>query len=51
MKGNPKITIDKLAEQICVSKTTLEREIRTMKDKKIIDHRGPNKSGYWVVKL
>jgi len=49
LKENPKITIKQLVEKIGVAKSTVEREIKSMKNKGLIKRMGSDKTGYWEV--
>ena len=51
MKNNPNITIEEMAKYVCVETRTIERNIKTLKEKEIIDRVGADKNGYWVVKI
>ena len=48
IKDNPYITVDQIVNKIGVSKSTIERELRSMKDKKI-KRVGSKKIGSWEV--
>ena len=41
--------IELAAEQIGVSRTTLNRHLRSLKDKGLIEKRGNRKSGTWII--
>ena len=49
MKENPQITIAEIVKKAKIPKRTVDRIIARLKDKKIIDREGSNKSGYWKV--
>ena len=49
MEEMPNITVKQIAQQIGVSITTIEREIRVMKKNDMIKFIGPKKSGYWEI--
>ena len=49
MKENPSITIKQLAEKTGITKSTLEREIKKMKQASIINRGGSDKSGQWEI--
>ena len=49
IKDDPQITISEMAERISMGKTAVNMAIKKLKDKKIIDREGSNKSGYWVI--
>lgn len=49
MKENPQITIAEIVKKEKIPKRTVDRIIAILKDKKIIDREGSNKSGYWKV--
>ena len=48
MKAKPEITIKQLIEQLGISKATIERDIKAMRDTKI-KRVGPDKTGHWEV--
>lgn len=49
ISNDPHVTIGQLSEQLNVSKTTVSRMIKELKERKIICRSGSNKSGKWVV--
>jgi len=49
-KNNPNITIEEMAKCAGVETRTIERNIKTLKEKGIIERVGADKNGYWVVK-
>ena len=49
IRNNPNITKPELAKLACVSKTTVDNAIATLKEKNIIKRIGANKNGYWQV--
>ena len=51
IKNNPKITIEEMAKYAGVEKRTIERNIKTMKEKEIIDRVGADKNGLWILKI
>ena len=50
IKNNPTITLDSIARKLAVHKRTIERNIKTLKDKGVIDRIGSDKDGKWIVK-
>ena len=46
---NPKISKKSMAEQIGISTTAVDKNLKTLKDKNIIRRVGDNKSGYWEI--
>lgn len=49
IKDYPQITISEMAKRISMGKTAVNMAIKKLKDKKIINREGSNKSGYWVI--
>lgn len=49
VKIDPKITVNKLADNLNVSKSTILREIKELKENKIIKRIGKEKGGYWQI--
>jgi len=49
MQEKPNVTTDQLAVLLSVSKRTLEREIKAMKESNIIKRVGSDKTGYWEI--
>ncbi|MCL1808553.1 MAG: putative DNA binding domain-containing protein [Clostridiales bacterium] len=47
VKRSPYITISQLSEWVGLSKTSVEREIKTMKATGVLQRIGSDKSGYW----
>ena len=47
---NPQIKYDELANQIGVSRSTIKREIKKLRERNIIKRVGSDKTGYWEVK-
>lgn len=50
IKSNPKCTIDELAKIALVEKRTIERNVKTLKEKGILERVGAKKDGIWVIK-
>ena len=50
IKENPNTTIEEMAQCVCVEKRTIERNIKTLKEKTIIDRIGADKNGHWIIK-
>ena len=46
---NPSLTSTELAEQIGVTKRTIERTFKTLQEKKIIERIGSKRYGNWIV--
>ena len=46
---NPKISIKEMSNQIGISTTAIDKNITTLKDKKIIERIGSGKAGKWVI--
>ncbi len=51
IKNNPNITIEEMAKYAGVETRTIERNIKKLKEKEIIDRVGAAKNGHWVVKI
>lgn len=51
LKSNPNITIEEMAKYAGVETRTIERNIKTLKEKEIIDRVGADKNGHWIVKI
>ena len=43
------VTMNKMAEQTGLSKATVERVVKVMKEKKIIGREGSTKKGKWII--
>ena len=50
ISNNPHITIDELAIIMNVTRRTVLRAIRSLKDNQIIERAGSDRQGYWVIK-
>ena len=46
---NPNLTSAELAEQIGVTKRTIERTFKTLQEKKMIERIGSKRYGNWIV--
>ena len=46
----PEITIDELSKLISVETRTIERNIRQLKEKNLLERKGSDKNGEWVIK-
>ena len=51
MKTNPNSTIEEMAKCVGVETRTIERNIKSLKEKEIIERVGADKNGHWVVKI
>lgn len=49
IQNNPNITILAMAKLIEVSTTSIENNLKKLKDKKIIKRIGSDKTGHWVI--
>jgi len=49
IKDNPKISILELSEKVNIGTTAIDKNIKKLKDSKIIKRIGSTKSGYWGV--
>ncbi|HAH26161.1 MAG TPA: transcriptional regulator, partial [Prolixibacteraceae bacterium] len=47
IKNNPKISKKSMAEQIGISHTSIDKHIKTLKDKQIIKRVGGDRNGLW----
>lgn len=47
MKKSPRITREKLQNETTLGKSTIDRTIKALKEKGLIERIGPNKTGYW----
>lgn len=47
--GKPDITSDEIAEQLKVTRRTVERNLESLKKKGIIERIGSKKNGYWKI--
>lgn len=50
IKSNPQCTIDEIAKIALVEKRTIERNVKTLKEKGILERVGAKKDGIWVIK-
>ena len=51
LKNNPNSTIEEMAKYAEVEPRTIERNIKTLKEKGVIDRVGADKNGHWKVKI
>ncbi len=51
MKNTPNITIEEMAKYAGVETRTIERNIKTLKEREIINRVGADKNGHWIVKI
>ena len=49
MQQDPKVSAAKIAIQLGVSSRSIEKHIRTMREKGIIRRIGPDKGGFWEI--
>lgn len=49
MRNNPNITIPQLANKLSLSEASINKNIRTLKNKTLISRVGADKNGYWAV--
>lgn len=47
--GNPKITMGEIAEELNVTKRTIERTVKSLREKSIMERKGGKRYGYWEV--
>ena len=50
IRSNPRATAEEAAEQLGLKPRTIERTIRELKEKGLIERKGSKKSGFWEVK-
>jgi ATP-dependent DNA helicase RecG len=48
IEENPKISKREMAEQIGISSTAIDKNLKTLKSKQIIRRAGNDKTGYWL---
>ena len=51
LKNNPNSTIEEMAKYAEVEPRTIERNIKALKEKNVIDRVGADKNGHWMVKI
>ena len=51
LKNNPNSTIEEMAKYAEVEPRTIERNIKALKEKNVIDRVGADKNGHWIVKI
>jgi ATP-dependent DNA helicase RecG len=49
MRVNPKITVPELAENLKLSTSAIEKQVRQLRENNIIERIGSTKSGHWEV--
>lgn len=49
IQKNNRISIASMTEQLKISKRTLYRILKTLKEKGILERKGTTRSGYWIV--
>ena len=49
MKSTPSISVAKMVKELNISKASIERAIKSMKEKQLIVREGSAKSGKWIV--
>jgi len=49
IEANPKISKREMAEQIGISSTAIDKNLKTLKSKKIIRRAGNDKTGHWEI--
>lgn len=50
LRKKPESTITELTSQLGIKRRTVERAMKDLRDKDIIERKGSKKSGYWEVK-
>ena len=48
--SNPEITAEELTNIISVSLSTIKRNIRQLKEKNLLERKGSDKNGEWIIK-
>ena len=51
IRNNPNITIEEMAKFADVETRTIERNIRMLKQKEVIERIGADKNGHWIAKI
>ncbi len=51
LSKEPTMSITSLAEKIGISTTAVENNINKLKDKGLLERKGPAKGGCWIVKI
>ena len=51
IRNNPSVTIEEMARFATVETRTIERNIKKLKEKEIIDRVGADKNGQWISKI
>ena len=51
IRNNPSITIEEMARFEADETRTIERNIKKLKEKEIIDRVGADKNGHWIAKI
>ena len=51
IRNNPSITIEEMAKFADVATRTIERNIKKLKEREIIDRVGADKNGKWIAKI
>ena len=46
---NPKVSAKKIADQLNLSTRAIEQNIKSLKENRLIERRGPAKGGYWII--
>ena len=50
LRENPQYTLEQMAQFITVERRTIERNIKTLREKGVLERIGSDREGYWVVK-
>jgi predicted HTH transcriptional regulator len=50
IRSNPRVTAEEAAEQLGLKPRTIERTIRELKEKGLLERKGSKKSGFWKVR-
>ena len=49
LSENPKLTMAEIAEKLNVTKRTIERIVKNLREKGVIERKGGKRYGYWEV--
>lgn len=49
IKRNPSLSVVKMVKELGISNASIERALKSLKDKKLIAREGATKNGHWIV--
>ena len=49
--SNSHITLSEIAESIKISRSSVEKQVKALREAGIIEHQGPTKGGFWIYLL